>query len=121
MLIHGDVTEQIIGAACEVWKVLGYGFLERVYQNALAEELRLRGGTFHPKLEIEVVYEGLVVGKYESDLVVEDAVLAELKSEREINVKHQAQVLNYLKATGFRVGILVNFGQNRCEWKRFVM
>jgi len=119
--IHGELTGQLIGAAIEVWKVLGYGFLEKVYENALFEELRRIGIQANQQLAISVMYKGALVGQYVADLFVDGKVIIELKAEKEYNPKHEAQLLNYLKATGVQVGMLLNFGEKRCEWKRLVV
>lgn len=120
VFLYGDLTHQIIGAAFEVYKVLGYGFLEKVYQNALLEELRLRGVEFKSQYPIQVVYKGVVVGEYIADIFVDSKVIVELKAEKEYNERHEAQLLNYLRATGVKVGLLLNFGQSKCEHKRLV-
>ena len=120
-LLHLEITKEIIGAAIEVWKVLGYGFLEKVYENATAEEVNRRGLVSKKQVSIEVSYKGVTVGLYVADLLVEGSVIVEFKAENELNLKHQAQMINYLKATGIRVGLLVNFGEGKCEWKRLVV
>ena len=120
-LIHGEITGEIIAASCEVWRVLGYGFLEKVYENALARELKRRSLQVIQQSEIDVYYKGGQVGMYLADLIVEGKVLVELKAERELHIRHEAQVLNYLKATQIKVGMLINFGERKCEWKRLVM
>jgi GxxExxY protein len=119
--LHGEITRQIIGAAFEVWKVLGYGFLEKVYENALAEELLRRGLSVQQQFPIDVYYKGVLVGKYTADLLVEGKVIVEIKAEKVYNPQHEAQLLNYLKATGIKVGLLLNFGEQKCEHKRLVM
>lgn len=119
-LLFAETTEQIIGAAFEVWKVLGYGFLEKVYENALVEELRQRNCKVQSQFEIEVFYKGAQIGHYVADLFVEEKIIVELKTEKEYNPKHEAQLLNYLKATGIKVGLLLNFGEQKCDFKRFV-
>ncbi len=111
----------MLGAAFEVWKVLGYGFLEKVYENALAVELRARGLSVEQQFGIDVCYKGIVVGQYLADLYIDRKVMVELKAEKELNTRHEAQLLNYLKATGIRVGLLINFGEKRCDFKRFIM
>ncbi len=121
VFLHGEVTEQVIGAAFEVWKILGYGFLEKVYENALVVELKLRGVTVDQQHDIDVYYKGVLVGQYTADLFAEDKVIVELKAEKEYDPKHEAQLLNYLKATETHVGLLLNFGRNKCEFKRLVM
>ena len=120
-LIHSEITGKVIGAALEVWKVLGYGFLEKVYENSLVEESKRIGLRVQQQFGIEVLYKEAVVGQYAADLFVEEKVLVELKSEKEFNSKHEVQLLNYLKATGVHVGLLFNFGEKKCEWKRLVM
>jgi len=119
--LHGEITHQIIGAAFEVWKVLGYRFLEKVYENALVVELRRLGLTVEPQVPIDVFYKGVLVGQYFADLLVEGKVIVEIKAKKAYNPKHEAQLLNYLKATGMTVGPLLNFGERRCEHKRLVM
>jgi GxxExxY protein len=120
-LLHSDITSHVIGASCEVWKVLGYGFLEKVYENALVHELRGRELEVQQQVGIDVCYKGMVVGQYVADVFVPGKVIVEMKAEKELNPKHEAQLLNYLKATHVRVGLLVNFGEKKCEWKRLVM
>lgn len=121
VLLHSEVTGQVIGAAFEVWKILGYGFLEKVYENALVVELKLRGVTIDQQQAIDVYYKGVRVGQYIADLFADQKVIVEIKAEREYNSKHEAQLLNYLKATGIRVGLLINFGEKKCEFKRLIM
>lgn len=118
---HGEITEKIIGAAFEVHSVLGYGFLERVYENALLAELCKRGVKAETQHAIKVKYKDVIVGDYVADLVVENKVIVELKTEDSYNKVHEAQLLNYLKATGTKVGLLINFGRKKCEFKRLVM
>ncbi len=118
---HGEITEQIIGAAFEVHRVLGCGFLEKVYENSLFAELCKRGLKAETQRGIKVKYKDVVVGDYVTDLTVEDKVLVELKTEELYNKMHEAQLLNYLKATGMKVGLLVNFGKKKCEFRRLVM
>jgi GxxExxY protein len=120
-LLHGDVTEQIIGAAFEVHRVLGYGFLEKVYQRAMIVELGLRGLTSSDEWPITVYYKDQVVGIYEADLWVAEKVIVELKIAKEYNAFDEAQLLNELKATRVKVGMLVNFGREKVEFKRFVL
>jgi GxxExxY protein len=118
---HGEITEQIIGAAFEVHNVLGYGFLEKVYENALLVELSQRGLKAETQKIITVRYKNAIVGDYVADIMVEDKVIVELKTEAQYNKMHEAQLLNYLKATGITVGLLINFGKEKCEFKRLVM
>jgi GxxExxY protein len=119
-LLHRDVTEKIIGAAFEVHGELGYGFLERVYERALQVELIRRGSTAEIEKWVQVRYKDVVVGDYDSDLVVDGCVLAELKVNPQYDRRDEAQLLNVLKATRLKVGLLVNFGRTKVEDKRLV-
>ncbi|MFN0110581.1 MAG: GxxExxY protein [Blastocatellia bacterium] len=112
------ITEVIIGAAMKVSNTMGVGFLEKVYENALALEIRKVGLKVEQQKPISVVYEGATVGRYVADLVVEDTVLVELKAAKAIDDIHQAQLLNYLKATRLKIGLLINFGTSRLGIKR---
>lgn len=114
------ITEKIIGCAYTVGNALGVGFLEKVYENALAHELRKCGLKVHQQFAIGVWYDGISVGEYTADLQVNDCVLIELKAVKQLDEIHQAQCLNYLKATGLRLCLLVNFGNKRVEIKRLV-
>jgi GxxExxY protein len=118
--LHKDITEQIIGAAFEVHRQLGYGFLEKVYQRAIKVELESRGLKVVIESEIDVWYKGVKVGHYEADLFVNDAVIVELKIAKEYQTADEAQLLNELKATGIKVGLLINFGRTKVEFKRLV-
>ena len=119
-LLHGGITEAIIGTAFEVHGILGYGFLERVYQRAMQVELRLRGFKAEIESEILVQYKGVEVGLYKADLWVNDCVIVELKVAKSYCSDDEAQLLNELKATGVKVGMLINFGRAKVEFKRFV-
>ena len=107
---HRDVTEQVIAAFYQVYNTLGWGFLEKVYENALVIELRKRGLRVDPQARIDVFYDGFRVGEYFADILVEGCVVAELKAADGIAPEHEAQLLNYLKATDIDVGLLLNFG-----------
>jgi len=120
-LLHGEITEQIIGAAFEVHRILGYGFLEKVYQRAMIVELGLRGIIALDEEPIKVYYKDQVVGDYEADLLIPDKVIVELKIAKEYNAYDEAQLLNELKATGVRVGLLINFGREKVEFKRLIL
>lgn len=109
---HSDITEKIIGAAFEVHGVLGQGFLEKVYENALAFELRQQGLGVQQQQPITVCYKSAVVGDYVADLVVEGVVLVELKAVSGLEQVHEVQLVNYLRATGIEVGLLINFGSS---------
>jgi GxxExxY protein len=119
-LLHKDITEKIIGASFEVYRVLGYGFLEKVYQRALQVELVAQGLKAEIERKIQVLYKGNDVGHYDADVFVEDRVIVELKVAKEYNSADEAQLLNELKATGIKVGLLINFGRSRLAFKRMV-
>lgn len=107
---HKEITDLIIRAFYTVYNTLGYGFLEKVYANALLIELERLGLKALAQAPIRVFYAGQVVGEYFADLVVADAVIVELKAVQALADEHEAQLLNYLKATRFEVGLLLNFG-----------
>lgn len=109
---HAEVTETIIGAAFKVHNALGFGFLEKVYENAMCVALRKAGVAFHQQHAICVRYEGEVVGDYIADLVVNKTVVVEIKSVKNLDRAHELQLVNYLKATGLEVGLLINFGES---------
>lgn len=115
-----DLTYQINGAIYEVNRELGSGFLEKVYENALIRELTTRGIKAESQVPMTVRYKGEPVGDYYADIVVEGTVILELKSVEKLKGIHEAQLLNYLKATGCKVGLLVNFSYPKAEIKRFV-
>jgi len=112
------ITEKIIGCSYTVSNVLGCGFLEKVYENALAHELKKSGFKVLQQHEITVFYDGIEVGKYIADLFVEDSVIVEIKAISALDSSQIAQCLNYLKATNVKVGLLINFGKPRIEVKR---
>ena len=116
---HADLTEKIIGAFFTVYNRLGYGFSEKVYENALVLELRKLGLKVEQQKRIMVYYDGQVVGEYLADIVVNGVVIIELKVVRQLLKEHEAQLLNYLKATMIEVGLLLNFGP-KAEFKRKV-
>jgi GxxExxY protein len=115
-----ELTEKILKAAFEVSNGLGVGFLERVYSNALMLELRQMGLGCEQEVALKVQYKGVAVGDYFADIVVERRVLVELKSCASLESVHEAQILNYLKASGIHVGLLLNFGKPKLEYRRFV-
>lgn len=115
------MTERILGAAFEVRRHLGFGFLEKVYQRALQAELLSMGMAAAIEVPIPVRYKGINVGDYFADLLVSDCVIVEIKVAPEYNRRDEAQVLNELKATGLRVAILLNFGRTKLEFKRLVL
>ncbi len=110
MLLHGELTDRIIKAFYKVYNTLGHGFLEKVYENSLALELRRLGLRVEQQQPIDVFYEGEMVGEYFADLIVEDIVILELKAAEAIHEAHEAQLVNYLRATEIEVGLLLNFG-----------
>jgi GxxExxY protein len=117
MLEHGQLTEPIIKAFYKVYNTLGHGFLEKVYENALVIELRTMGLKAAQQCPITIFYDGHVVGNYFADIMVEDLVIVELKAAAAIDKSHEAQLLNYLRATAIEVGLLLNFGL-KPEFKR---
>lgn len=117
---HRELTAKIIDCAYKVHKKLGFGFLESVYQNALMIELSKASLKVEKEQKIQVCYDGRAVGDFVADFVVEDKIILELKSVKEIHPAHEAQLINYLKATGIEVGLLINFGE-RVNIKRKVL
>ena len=107
---HSILTGKIIGAFFSVYNHLGYGFSEKVYENALALELRKLNLEVQQQVPIDVYYEGQVVGEYLADIIVDKLVMVELKAAKQISDEHEAQLLNYLKTTTVEVGLLLNFG-----------
>ncbi len=110
-LKHSDLTDKILRAFYKkVYHQLGYGFLENVYGNAMAYELRRMGLNVEQQAKINVYYEGQIVGEYFADLLIENKVIVELKAAKNLTDDHEAQLLNYLRATPYEVGLLINFG-----------
>ena len=116
-----DITYGTRGAVFEVNRVLGPGFLEKVYENALLIELRARGYKAESQVPIKVYYKGNVVGEYIVDILVEGTVIVELKTVDKLEKLHEAQLLNYLKGTGIQVGLLVNMKTPTVEIRRLVL
>jgi len=116
-----ELTYKINGAIFEVNKILGYGFMEKVYENSLLIELRNTGLKAKAQVPISISYKDEIVGEYFADIVVEDMIILELKSVASLQKIHEAQLLNYLKATNYRIGLLVNFTYPKAEIKRFVL
>lgn len=117
--LHKELTNSILKTFYEVYNALGYGFLEKVYQNAMYFELKSKGYKVESQKQIKVYYKNNLVGEYYADLFVEDVVIIELKANECLMDAHKAQLLNYLKATEMEIGILLNFG-NTPELKRFI-
>jgi GxxExxY protein len=115
-----EITYAINGAVFEVNKILGEGYLEKVYENALLIELRQRGLHAESQVPIKIFYKDNTVGEYYADIVVEDQVIVELKTVESLDRVHIAQLMNYLTATGFMVGLLVNFRSPKAQIKRIV-
>ena len=114
---HKELTEQIIKIFYNVYNELGFGFLEKVYQNAMYVELLENGFNVQPQKQIKVHYKGRQVGEYFADLIVDDLVILELKATESLLDEHKTQLINYLKATDIEVGLLLNFGA-KPEFKR---
>ena len=106
---HKELTEKIIGAAIEVHKTLGPGYLESIYEEALAVEFGLRGIRYERQKQIQITYKGRLAGEHRLDFVIEDKVVLEIKSIERFNEVHRAQVISYCKTTGKKVGLLINF------------
>ncbi|GAB4578014.1 MAG: GxxExxY protein [Anaerolineales bacterium] len=107
---HSELTSAIINAFYVVYNTLGYGFLEKVYEKALIHELTKRGFQVAAQVPIKVYYDGVIVGEYFADLIVNDILIIELKTTEFISDAHKAQLINYLKATGKEIGLILNFG-----------
>lgn len=119
-IIHKALSFAVIGAAMEVHRILGPGFLEAVYQAALEKELTLRGIPFQHQVELPVLYKGEVLGVYKADLVIDGKIIVEIKSISRFNASHQSQALHYLTSTGLELAILINFGAGSLEHQRVV-
>ncbi|WP_054534141.1 GxxExxY protein [Herpetosiphon geysericola] len=119
-IIHGELSYQVIGSAMEVHRTLGPGFLESVYQKALARELLLRQVVFEEQVPLIVRYKEAIVGDFIADFVIDTCIIIEIKAISTLHPKHEAQTLNYITLTGFRLGLLINFGANSLQYKRIV-
>jgi GxxExxY protein len=116
-----QITEKIIGCAYKVSNHLGTGFLEKVYENALRIEIQKTGLKVEQQKPIRVLYEGVIVGEFFADLLIENSVLIELKAVRSLDDVHMAQCLNYLRATNLKICLLINFGKPKVELKRIII
>jgi GxxExxY protein len=114
------LTGRVLGAAFRVSNLLGNGFLEKVYENSLAMELREAGFSVLQQPVVDVLYRGRVVGQYVADLIVGDAVVVEVKAISSLETSHEAQCMNYLRATKLKVCLLLNFGRSRIQYRRIV-
>jgi GxxExxY protein len=121
LLIHRELSYKIVGLAMRVHRELGYGFLEKIYENALMVALAENDIAAQQQVPIRVVFHGKIVGEYFADILVQDAVVLELKASEKIASAHRAQTLNYLKATGYRLALLLNFGKKSLEYERLVL
>ncbi|HBF33417.1 TPA: GxxExxY protein [Candidatus Sumerlaeota bacterium] len=118
-LKHEQITKTIIGCSFDVINELGVGFLESVYEKALFVALLQEGLQVQSQQPIDVCFRGINVGNFYADLLIENKVIVELKAVKTIAPEHQAQIINYLNATGIEVGLLINFGNQQLEYKRF--
>lgn len=116
-ILHQDITDKIISAFYKVYNELGFGFLERVYENAMFDELVAAGLHCERQKPIKVYYNGKIVGDYFADIIVNDCVIIELKAAETLMEEHELQLINYLKATEVEVGLLMNFGE-KPQFKR---
>ncbi|CAN5689847.1 GxxExxY protein [soil metagenome] len=119
-LLYGDLTYQVIGLAMKVHQTLGNGFLEKVYENSLMLLFKRAGLTAKQQVAVKVYFEGEIVGEYIADILVEGKVILELKVTDKITNIHKAQVLNYLKATGLEIALIINFGGRSLEHFRLI-
>ena len=119
-LLYKELTFAVIGAAMEVHKFLGPGFLEAVYQSALARELTLRGIAFEQQVRLPVSYKDVLVGEYIADFIIDGKLIVEIKAVSNFNSQHQAQAMHYLAATGLRLALLLNFGARSLEHRRVI-
>ena len=120
-IIYKDLSYKIVGLAIQVRKELGFGFLEKVYENALMVLLEENGIKAEQQVPIKVRFHGRVVGDYIADILVENSIILELKAQDKIADIHKAQTINYLKATGLRLAILLNFGKDKLDHERLVL
>lgn len=120
-LLYKDEVYEVVGCAMEVLNTLGHGLLEKPYENALAVELNLRSIPFIQQKKFPVIYKNVNIGEYISDLVVYNKIIVELKTIEQITNNERGQVINYLKLSGLKVGIILNFKHAKLEWERIVL
>lgn len=119
IVLHEDITRIILSCAFEVSNELGAGFLESVYEKAMLVSLKKKGLTAFVQHPIKVFFQGENVGDFFADILVDGKVIVELKVSKAISPEHQAQIINYLNATGIKVGLIINFGNPKLEYRRF--
>ena len=119
-IIEKELSYEIVGISMKIFNDLGHGFLEKVYENALKNELENIGLKVKQQYPIEVKYNGKTIGDYIADLLIDDKLIIELKTVEKLSKIHEAQLLNYLKATGLRFGLLINFSPYKLEFKKLV-
>lgn len=121
LLLHKELSYAIIGAALEVHNVLGPGFLESVYEEALAHEFGLRTIAYQRQVKLNVGYKAIIAGEFRADFLIDGKIVVELKATKGLTEIDEAQLINYLKGTGYRVGLLLNFGTRSLEHRRRVV
>ena len=119
-LIHKELVYEVVGCAMKVHRELGYGFLEKVYENSMMVLLNKKSIKAKQQFPVPVHFENVIVGEYFADFMIEDKILVELKTVEKITNVHFAQLLNYLKATGIKLGLLINFGPRKLEYERII-
>lgn len=118
--VFKELSYKIVGIAMQVHRELGYGFLEKVYENALMVSFEENNINARQQFPIKVTFHGRVVGDYYADILIDDSVILELKAQDNISKAHRAQALNYLKATDYKLALLINFGKSSLEYERLV-
>jgi GxxExxY protein len=117
---YEEITEKIIGCAYQVYNRMGFGFLESVYEKCMMIELRKQGLKAEEQKSVVVRYDDTIVGEFKADMLVEDEIIVELKSVRNLSIIHEAQLVNYLVATGKSLGLLINFSEKKVDVRRKV-
>ncbi len=118
LILYEETSNAIVKSAYEVHRILGSGFLEKVYENALLHEFQLRNIKCEAQRQIDIYYKDIIAGKYIADILVDEKIIIEVKSNSGLIEEHHAQLLNYLKATKYRLGFLINFGLPKLQIKR---